>query len=88
MLPVAVSGLHDQHVGSLVFLRPGVHHLAGRNFAVAHAANVAGEEQPAAAAVRLQRDFRHAGTQNVRGMHEAKRQLGAQLRGLRRPRPA
>src|SRR6266581_3476086 len=37
MLPVAVGGLHYQHVGSFTLLRSRVHNLAWRNLAVAHA---------------------------------------------------
>ncbi len=51
MMAVSVGGLHHQHVRRLAFGGAGVYHLAGRDRAVAHAANVSGEEQSAACSV-------------------------------------
>ena len=48
MIAVSVGGLHHQHVGRLALGRSGMHHLAGRALAVAHAADIAGEQADAA----------------------------------------
>ena len=71
MHAVAVGRFHHDEIRGFTFLRTGMHDLSRRNFVVAHAANVSGEEQAPRLAVRVQRDFRHARSQNVCGADEA-----------------
>src|SRR6266849_5447559 len=73
MLPDAISGLHHQYVGRFALLRSGVHNLPWRNLAVAHAADISGEEQSTRLAAGVERKLRHGRSQNVGRGHKSKR---------------
>src|SRR5215469_5760259 len=79
MLAVAIRALHHQQIAVLSFGRSGVDDLSRRNLAVAHTADVAGEQQPSWLRAGHQADFSHGRAQNVRRPHEAKREAIAEL---------
>ncbi len=79
MQAVAIGAFHHQQVAVFAFGGTGVHHFARRNFAVMHPANVAGKQQLFRLAAGIDRNLRHGRSENVRGPHEAKRKLPAQL---------
>ncbi len=82
MMAVSVGGLHDQHIGRLALGGAGVHHLAGSDGIVTHAADVSGEEQGAARAVGGESDFGHGRAEDVGRAHEAEAYAVGQLHGL------
>ena len=75
MRAVAVRRFHHHQVGDLALRGTGMHHFSRSDFLIAHAANVAGEQQSSRLTVGAERDLRHAGPENVRGANETERQI-------------
>src|SRR5580704_16668443 len=79
MLTVSVCTLHHQQIAFLSFRRTGVNDLAGGNLTVAHASDVASEQQFLSLAIRRQGDLHHGRAEDMRRADETERQAALQL---------
>src|ERR1700730_2273510 len=73
MRPVFVVDSITTMVGCLALGGTRVRHLSRRGCVIAHAPNVAGEQEPPALTVRAERYFGHAGSKNVRRERNGRR---------------